>query len=335
MDARGMIGRIYLTGGHTSWVILLTDLNSRIPGHRVVARQPPGDHGGRQYRHAVAGHAVPVVTCSAGDQIVSSGDGGAAAGTSHRHGGARRRRIARLAAGRRARARMWKCWPSASRRNNRRATVRHSIQAAGLPPPLPPPLPPIRSLRPPRLLSPAPKPKAPSAPAAPQPSASPGDSPTKIDERRMAIAGTRRCCDERAASLRICAGLVRVGGRTDSEHADIPADGLVPSPLLGLVPVYFWCLVRPDLMTPPRVFAIGVLEDILSAVRPASGTLSFVITYAVIDRQRDAFAGLPGLGAVLGFATAALITCAMRLCHHGVLLLAHAADRPHRQASWR
>ena len=31
VDARGMIGRIFLAGDHTSWVILLTDLNSRIP----------------------------------------------------------------------------------------------------------------------------------------------------------------------------------------------------------------------------------------------------------------------------------------------------------------
>ena len=31
VDARGMIGRIYLAGDRTSWVILLTDLNSRIP----------------------------------------------------------------------------------------------------------------------------------------------------------------------------------------------------------------------------------------------------------------------------------------------------------------
>ena len=31
VDPRGMIGRIYLAGDHTSWVILLTDLNSRIP----------------------------------------------------------------------------------------------------------------------------------------------------------------------------------------------------------------------------------------------------------------------------------------------------------------
>src|SRR5215467_5165206 len=31
IDARGMIGRVYLAGQRTSWVILLTDLNSRIP----------------------------------------------------------------------------------------------------------------------------------------------------------------------------------------------------------------------------------------------------------------------------------------------------------------
>jgi rod shape-determining protein MreD len=87
-------------------------------------------------------------------------------------------------------------------------------------------------------------------------------------------------------------------------------NGLVPSPLLGLVPIYFWGLVRPDLMTPAAVFLIGILEDIMAGGPPGVWTLSFVITYAVIDRQRDAFAGLPGLAAVLGFATAALITCA-------------------------
>ena len=87
-------------------------------------------------------------------------------------------------------------------------------------------------------------------------------------------------------------------------------NGLVPAPLLGLMPIYFWCLVRPFLMTPAAVFVIGVLEDIMAGGPPGVWTLSFVITYAVIDRQRDAFAGLSGLVAVLGFATAALIACA-------------------------
>jgi rod shape-determining protein MreD len=88
-------------------------------------------------------------------------------------------------------------------------------------------------------------------------------------------------------------------------------NGLVPAPLLGLVPVYFWCLVRPDLMTPAAVFLIGLLEDIVSGGPPGVWTLAFVAAYAVIARQRDAFAGLSGLGAVLGFATAALIVCAI------------------------
>jgi rod shape-determining protein MreD len=87
-------------------------------------------------------------------------------------------------------------------------------------------------------------------------------------------------------------------------------NGLVPAPLLGLVPIYFWCLVRPDLMTPAAVFGIGLFEDIMAGGPPGIWTLAFVVTYAVIERQREAFAGLSGLGAVLGFATAALITAA-------------------------
>jgi len=75
VDARGMIGRIYLAGSHTSWVILLTDLNSRIP----VSVSP----GNRQAIMVGDNTAMPsldtlsqIVTLRAGDQIVSSGDGG-------------------------------------------------------------------------------------------------------------------------------------------------------------------------------------------------------------------------------------------------------------------
>jgi rod shape-determining protein MreD len=86
--------------------------------------------------------------------------------------------------------------------------------------------------------------------------------------------------------------------------------GIVPPPLLGLMPVYFWCLVRPDLMPPFWAFAIGLLEDVLSGGPPGVWTLAFITTYAAIDRQRDIFAGLSGLGAIFGFATAAAIACA-------------------------
>jgi rod shape-determining protein MreD len=83
----------------------------------------------------------------------------------------------------------------------------------------------------------------------------------------------------------------------------------VPAPLLGLMPVYFWCLVRPDLMTPAWAFLIGLAEDLLAPGAPGVWAMSFVTAYAVIERQRDAFASLSGIGAILGFATAALICC--------------------------
>ena len=77
--------------------------------------------------------------------------------------------------------------------------------------------------------------------------------------------------------------------------ANIPISfvgGLVPPPLLGLIPVYFWCLVRPDLMTPAAALVVGIMEDVMSGAPPGTWTLAFVLSYAVVARQRDSFAGL-------------------------------------------
>jgi rod shape-determining protein MreC len=75
IDARGMIGRIFLAGDHTSWVILLTDLNSRIP----VNIQPgnvqaimAGDNTGAPTIDLLSQN----VRLKPGDQVISSGDGG-------------------------------------------------------------------------------------------------------------------------------------------------------------------------------------------------------------------------------------------------------------------
>jgi len=85
--------------------------------------------------------------------------------------------------------------------------------------------------------------------------------------------------------------------------------GNVPPPLFVLMPIYFWSLVRPDLMRPIAVFSLGALQDLLSGGSMGIWTLSFVATYAVVDRSRDIFASLGGIYAILGFATAAFITC--------------------------
>ncbi len=95
-----MIGRIYLTGDRTSWVILLTDLNSRIPVSIV-----PGN-----VQAIMTGDNTPCprsirlsqnVAVKAGDQVVTLGRWrAAAAGPAHRHGGGSTRdgfRVALLA----------------------------------------------------------------------------------------------------------------------------------------------------------------------------------------------------------------------------------------------
>ena len=80
VDARGMIGRIYVSGRHTSWVILLTDLNSRIP---VTVTASAGGTSNIQAIMTGDNSRLPVlemvshtVTLHPGDQVTSSGDGG-------------------------------------------------------------------------------------------------------------------------------------------------------------------------------------------------------------------------------------------------------------------
>ena len=86
--------------------------------------------------------------------------------------------------------------------------------------------------------------------------------------------------------------------------------GWVPPPLLAFMPLYFWGMVRPDLMTPFWAFVLGVLEDFLSGGPPGVWAASFLAAYFLIDRQRDMLAGLSGIGAIVGFAVTALVACA-------------------------
>jgi rod shape-determining protein MreC len=75
VDARGMIGRVYLAGQNTSWVILLTDLNSRIPvtiAPGNIQAIMTGDNSAQPALDLVS----RLVTLHPGDQVVSSGDGG-------------------------------------------------------------------------------------------------------------------------------------------------------------------------------------------------------------------------------------------------------------------
>jgi rod shape-determining protein MreD len=83
--------------------------------------------------------------------------------------------------------------------------------------------------------------------------------------------------------------------------------GVLPAPLFGLMPVYFWGLVRPDLMPPWAALLVGLAEDLLSGGPPGVWATSFVACYIFVDLQRDSLAGLASYGAILGFAAAVLV----------------------------
>src|SRR3989440_3500811 len=83
--------------------------------------------------------------------------------------------------------------------------------------------------------------------------------------------------------------------------------GVLPAPVLALATVYFWVLVRPDLVPPFAVLMIGLMEDLLSGGPPGLWAAGFLAAYALIDRQRETLAGLSELGGILGFAGATLL----------------------------
>jgi rod shape-determining protein MreC len=74
-DARGVLGRIYLAGQHTSWVILLTDLNSSVP----VSIEPSNDQAilaGDNTEAPVLGAVAQGAKLKEGEEVVTSGNGG-------------------------------------------------------------------------------------------------------------------------------------------------------------------------------------------------------------------------------------------------------------------
>jgi rod shape-determining protein MreD len=104
-----------------------------------------------------------------------------------------------------------------------------------------------------------------------------------------------------------------VCGLMGAAFGNIPVSltgGVMPPPLLSFMAVYFWCLVRPDLMPPAAAFAVGLAQDLLSGSPPGFWTAAFIATYVVLDRQRESLAALAGPGAVLGFALAMLLVSA-------------------------
>lgn len=88
-------------------------------------------------------------------------------------------------------------------------------------------------------------------------------------------------------------------------------NGILPPPLLGLAVIYFWTLLRPDLVPPVLVLVIGLFEDLLSGGQPGLWAVGYLVAYALTDRQRDTFAGLSGWGVMIGFSVVMFSTASL------------------------
>jgi rod shape-determining protein MreD len=57
-------------------------------------------------------------------------------------------------------------------------------------------------------------------------------------------------------------------------------------PTVALTCVWFWSLFRPAAMSPPVVFLIGLLLDLLGFLPPGVGALTMLTTFAIAQRLR-------------------------------------------------
>lgn len=81
--------------------------------------------------------------------------------------------------------------------------------------------------------------------------------------------------------------------------------GLVPTPILPLVVVFFWSVYAPDYLPSPSIFAIGLLQDFMTGGPLGLWPAVYLFTQHVVLSQRSYFLGREQRVVWLGFAFAA------------------------------
>ncbi len=77
-------------------------------------------------------------------------------------------------------------------------------------------------------------------------------------------------------------------------------------PMLALASVFFWAIHHPGLLPPVVVFAIGLVQDILTGALVGSGAVVLLLVYGVIVSQRIFFRNKSFLVVWLAFIMVAL-----------------------------
>jgi len=86
------------------------------------------------------------------------------------------------------------------------------------------------------------------------------------------------------------------------------AEGLVPTPLLPLVVVFFWSIYGPNYLPSVSVFFIGLLQDLLSGGPLGLWSAVYLLTQYVVLSQRSYFQGREQRVVWIGFTFAATST---------------------------
>jgi rod shape-determining protein MreD len=74
------------------------------------------------------------------------------------------------------------------------------------------------------------------------------------------------------------------------------------APLLPLIAIYYWSIYRPDLMTGPIAFALGLLSDGVSGAPLGVSSLVYLFVQGLTVSQRRFFLGKSFLVGWFGFA---------------------------------
>ncbi len=103
---------------------------------------------------------------------------------------------------------------------------------------------------------------------------------------------------------------------------------LIPMPLFPLMAIFFWAMARSKMMPPIVVFAIGLIQDLLTGGPLGLWSFSYLFAYAIMTTQSDAFSGRGSSMLWAGFGLMVILTV-FAAAFAGVIAMGWQVDSIH------
>jgi len=103
---------------------------------------------------------------------------------------------------------------------------------------------------------------------------------------------------------------------------------VIPMPLFPLMAIFFWAMARSKMMPPIAVFAIGLIQDLLTGGPLGLWSFSYLFAYAIMTTQSDAFAGRGDRMLWAGFGVMVVLTL-LAAAFAGVVAMGWNVDGVH------